>query len=248
MPSQALSTPNSKPWRTKAERTRAAILAAAERQFAQRGFRETRLEDVADEVGLKRAALFYHFRDKRALYEAVVEDVFADLLARLEAVLAGRGPLADRIDASIEVWVDALAARPAMARLILRKAADAPTDDPEPIFPRAPAFLAMGRRLFEEGQRSGELNPIRPDPFHVISAIVGASVFYFAALRSVLPGEDFDPLAPAELAAHRRDLVRTARRLLGVGAPRPVPPPASIAPPEAAASLLEEESPGDPSR
>jgi len=237
MPAQAHSTPR----RSKAERTRAAILAAAERQFAQRGFRETRLEDVADEVGLKRAALFYHFRDKRALYEAVVDDVFADLLSRLETVLGRSGPLADRIDDAVEAWVDALAARPAMARLILRKAAEAPPEGAEPIFPRASEFLAMARRLFAEGQRSGELNPIRPDPFHVISAMVGTSVFYFAALASVLPGQDFDPLAPAELAAHRRDAVRTARRLLGVGAPRPVPPPASVAPAEA-------DSRGEPSR
>jgi len=209
--------------RTKAERTRAAILAAAERRFAERGFSDTRLEDVADDVGLKRATLFYHFRDKRELYQAMVEDVFGALLSRIEGLLASRGPLAQRIDASVEAWVDALAARPAMARLILRTAADAPADGAEPIFPRAPEFLALARRLFDSGRRSGELNPIRPDPFHVISALVGASVFYFAALRAVMPGQDFDPLAPVELAAHRRDLVRTARRLLGIGAARPVP-------------------------
>jgi len=237
MPGQTLSTRRP----TKAERTRAAILAAAERQFAQRGFRETRLEDVADEVGLKRAALFYHFRDKRALYDAVIEGVFADLLSRLETLLERSGPLAERIDASVEGWVDALAARPAMARLILRQAADAPADGTEPMFPRAPAFLAMGRRLIEAGQRSGELNPIRPDAFHVISALVGTSVFYFAALRSVMPGQDFDPLAPDELAAHRRDAVRTARRLLGVGAPRSVPRIESLAPPD-------DEGQGDPPR
>ena len=51
----------------KAERTRAAILAAAESLFARRGYAATRLEDVAEAVGVKRAALFYHFRDKQAL-------------------------------------------------------------------------------------------------------------------------------------------------------------------------------------
>ena len=50
----------------KAQRTRAAILAAAERLFARRGYAATRLEDVAEAVGLKRAALFYHFRDRRS--------------------------------------------------------------------------------------------------------------------------------------------------------------------------------------
>jgi len=138
-------------------------------------------------------------------------------------MLGRSGPIALRIDACVEAMVDALAARPAMARLILRKAADAAPDETEPLFPQAPAFLAMVRRLIEDGQRSGELNPIRPDPFHVISTLLGTSVFYFAALRSVLPGQPFDPLEPVELAAHRRDAVRTARRLLGIGAPRLAP-------------------------
>src|SRR5262252_5018884 len=68
----------------KAARTRAAILAAAEQQFARRGFVATRLEDVAEAVDLKRAALFYHFRDKQSLYDAVVADAFGSLAARLE--------------------------------------------------------------------------------------------------------------------------------------------------------------------
>lgn len=242
MPRQAPATPRP----TKAERSRAAILASAERLFAQRGFSDTRLEDVAEDAGLKRATLFYHFRDKRALHAAVIDDVFSDLLSRIEAMLGGSAPIAERIDACVEAFVDALAARPAMARLILRKAADAAPDEAEPIFPRAPAFLSMVRRLIEEGQRSGELNPIRPDPFHVISALLGTSVFYVTALRSVLPGQAFDPLEPVELAAHRRDAVRTARRLLGVGAPRLAP----STPRSAASSLAasDQDAPGDPSR
>ena len=55
----------------KADRTRAAVLDAAERLFARRGYAATRLEDVAEAVGVKRAALFYHFRDKQALYDAI---------------------------------------------------------------------------------------------------------------------------------------------------------------------------------
>ena len=75
----------------KAQRTRAAILEAAERLFARRGYAATRLEDVADAVGLKRAALFYHFRDKtelaRVLLERYIERetaMFDDLFARAD--------------------------------------------------------------------------------------------------------------------------------------------------------------------
>ncbi|MGH7287017.1 MAG: TetR family transcriptional regulator, partial [Myxococcota bacterium] len=54
---------------SKALRTRAAILAAAEAVFAERGFAAARLEDVAARVGIRRASIVYHFRDKRELYD-----------------------------------------------------------------------------------------------------------------------------------------------------------------------------------
>jgi len=67
----------------------------------------------------------------------------------------------------------------------------------------------------------GELRPLHDDPFHAASALLGATVFYVSALASLLPAADFDPLAPAEVAAHKRGVLRTARHLLGTGAPRP---------------------------
>jgi TetR/AcrR family transcriptional regulator len=204
----------------KAERTRAAILEAAEREFARRGYAATRLEDVADAVGVRRAALFYHFRDKQALYDAVIEDAFRELVARVEAALSAGGPIAPRIEAAVEAWVDAIQARPALARLILRHAADAEERPANPLFPAAERLLRMAWALFEDGRRSGELQPLHDDPFHVASALMGATVFYVSALAPLLPLGDFDPLAPEQFAAHKRDALRTARRLLGMGAPR----------------------------
>jgi len=202
---------------SKGDRTRGRILEAAEQLFAARGFAETRLEDVADHVGVRRAALFYHFRDKQALYEAVVSDVFADLLDRLGVVLFGTGPVPDRIDACIEVWVDAVGARPTLARFLLREAAGADPTVVSPMVDRGAEFLESGRKLFEEGVRTGVLRPVRPDPFHVISAVVGSTVFYVAALRALLPSMRFDPLAPSELEAHKRDVLQMVRHLLGYG-------------------------------
>ena len=202
---------------SKGDRTRARIMAAAERVFAARGFAETRLEDVAEEVGVRRAALFYHFRDKQALYDAVVADVFRDLLERLGEVLSTDGPVPGRIDACIEIWVDAVGARPALARFLLREAAGADPGVVPPLIDHGASFLERGRELFEEGVRSGVLKPVRPDPFHVISAVVGSTVFYVAALRSLLPSMQFDPLVPDELAAHKRDVLQMVRHLLGYG-------------------------------
>jgi len=204
----------------KAERTRAAVLAAAERLFARRGFAATRLEDVAEAVGVKRAALFYHFRDKQELYDAVIEDAFGALVACLDEAFSVPRPIAERIERAVEAWVDAIVARPALARLILRHAAEAEENGDQPLFPAAERLLRVGFSLFEQGRASGELQPVHDDPFHTASAVVGATVFFVSAFGALLPTSEFDPLAPQQVAAHKRDALRTVRRLLGIGTPR----------------------------
>ena len=198
----------------KAERTRAAILAAAERLFAERGFDATRLEDVASAVGIRRASIVYHFRDKAELYDAVLADVLGTLRARLERVLLEDAPFAQRIERAVSTWIDEVVARPALGRLLLREVADGtPARDSRlaphlrPFFPLVERFLAT---------RDVAL-PRDVDPVAVASQVAGGTVFFVAAMPSLLPGLAFDPLDPARLEALRRDLLGAVRRLLGAG-------------------------------
>jgi len=54
--------------REDAERTRADILQAAGVVLKRRGYSSTRLEDVAQEAGVTRGAIYWHFRNKQDLY------------------------------------------------------------------------------------------------------------------------------------------------------------------------------------
>jgi TetR/AcrR family transcriptional regulator len=215
---------------SKAQVTRAAILSAAEDQFAQRGYVATRLEDVAAAVGLKRAALFYHFRDKQSLYDAVIADAFGQLASALQEAFAVPSPVSVRIERAVEVWVDTIAKRPTIARLILRHAAEAEEHTTPGIFPGAERLLGTAWSLFEQGRASGELNPVNDDLFHAASAVLGATIFYVSALSSLLPNARFNPLAPEQVEAHKRDALRTVRMLLGIRAGRKGKRPASAAP------------------
>jgi len=53
------------------EATRAALLDAATRRFAELGYAGTSLEDVAADIQATRGAVYHHFASKRALFEAV---------------------------------------------------------------------------------------------------------------------------------------------------------------------------------
>jgi len=210
------AAPFEAPTGTKAERTRNALLAAAENLFAEQGYAAVKLEDVADKLGLTRAALFYYFRDKQSLYDAMLADAFGPLAKRLEEVLAAEGKsITKRIELAAGAWVDSLVARPTLARLILRIVADGLHTE-HGVFADDDRLAMKFLALFQEGRKSGEFKPLHDNPFHVASAVLGTSVFYVAALAALVPHARFEPLDPEQVAAHKREVLFEARRLLGI--------------------------------
>jgi AcrR family transcriptional regulator len=106
---------------TKAEQseaTRAALVGAAERLFAERGFADTPTEVVVQAAGVTRGALYHHFRDKTDLFRAVYESLEVQLLERVEQAVAGiTDPLAVLRKGS-EAFLDGCL-DPAVQRIVL---------------------------------------------------------------------------------------------------------------------------------
>jgi TetR/AcrR family transcriptional regulator len=200
---------------SKAERTRAAILDAAEALFAARGFEATRLEDVAERVGIRRASIVYYFRDKRELYDAVLEGVFSPLLAEVQGALEGGGALAARIEAAVSAWVEYVARRPSLPRLLLREVLDA--GEAPVLRGVTQPFFALVERVLARSGRDPLLSGASLDPAHLASAVAGTSVFYLTALPALVP-ELGEPISPERLRDHKEQLLRVTRRL--IAAPR----------------------------
>lgn len=64
----------------------ATILQAARRRFLQWGYSGTSTASLAEDLGITKAALYYHWADKEALFLAVVEDYLAEVSADLAAL------------------------------------------------------------------------------------------------------------------------------------------------------------------
>jgi TetR/AcrR family transcriptional regulator len=194
--------------------TRARIVAAAERHFAERGFEAARLEDIAADVGIRRAAIFYHFGDKQELYDAVLDAAFAGALSGM----SNDGTLAERLETWLANWIDYVAQRPSVARLILREAANAQPSVKSPLERAGQAPIAWFRAVIDEGIAKGELKPVA-DPYRFISLMGATTVFHFAAMPWLVRGVPFDAWNPVELEKHKRELLVVARIMLGIASP-----------------------------
>ena len=95
--------------RTQAERTettRAALLDAARRLFAERGYAAVGTEEIVRSAGVTRGALYHHFDGKRELLAAVYEQMEEEIAARLgDSVTPGAGAL-ETLEAGAEMFLD----------------------------------------------------------------------------------------------------------------------------------------------
>ncbi len=94
------------------------ILDAAEDLFAEKGYSATSLSDVADRVGIRSPSLYNHFRNKEALYLAVLERLLAEFSRPLQEM--ARSPQLDQ--EMVLRWLETVVrqhhANPNLARLL----------------------------------------------------------------------------------------------------------------------------------
>ena len=76
--------------------TRHSLLDAAERVFAERGVSRTTLSDIAGAAGVTRGAIYWHFKNKADLFNAMMERVTLPMEQGLEQV--GNDPARDPVE------------------------------------------------------------------------------------------------------------------------------------------------------
>jgi len=200
-----------------AEETRELILQAAEVEFANRGFARARLEDIAEPVGITRAAIIYHFGDKQALYTAVLEATFTALAERIRAALEADAPHAERVERLIGAWVDYAAERPTLARLFMREVADSPRALTPELRQLVDPMFSVVTEGIENGQKEGAFRNV--DPALVVSVLAGATV-WFVTNAPLLGGEESKRLPSEEVSSvFRKELIGVTRHLLGTNKP-----------------------------
>ncbi|MEV4575823.1 helix-turn-helix domain-containing protein [Nonomuraea jabiensis] len=87
------------------ERTRAAVLAAAREEFAERGYADAKVDRIAERAELTRGAVYSNFPGKRALYLAVLVDSLGPAAAEQGPPPSG---LAEALGKFARVWLERL--------------------------------------------------------------------------------------------------------------------------------------------
>jgi len=197
-----------------ARSTRDVILDAAERRFAEFGFAGVSVRDIAAEAGLKnQASLYHHFKNKRALYEAVLARGLGPLIdVVVESGVAGKPPVpGEGDDTFLDRMIDYLVSHPHLPRLIERAGLDDSKYLRSVLTRLLRPFYAEGLSVLENADGPwdvAELPHLAVGLYHLIFG-------YFAntALLEVVLQQD--PQRPEAIERQRRFLKTALALLLG---------------------------------
>lgn len=194
--------------RGKPEESRAAILKAAVHEFAREGVAGARTDAIARFAGVNKALLYYYFKDKEALYQAVLDEVFSGVRSTVHNALSQQLPPRKKLEAYISAHFNYIASNPPYHRLVHAEFLRA-SRDPSKLQRVAkqyfrPVFSELSS-LLKEGAESGDFYPV--NPIHFIPSMISVIVFYFttAPIMKVLTG--FDPMSPERLAERREAVI-----------------------------------------
>ncbi len=194
--------------RGRPEASRAAILKAAVGEFAEHGIAGARTDAIARAAHVNKALLYYYFKDKDALYEAVLDQVFSGLRAQVTPVLDSDLPPRQKMLEYLGTYFDYIAANPRFPRVVqgewVRSGAKG-----------SAAMQRVARKYFRpifekvsevllEGIRTGEFRAVNPMDF--LPSVVAVIVFYFTTAPVMKALMKVDPLS-AERIRERRAFV-----------------------------------------
>jgi AcrR family transcriptional regulator len=173
----------------RAHDVRDRIFASAMRHFSARGFASSSLREIAEDARTTKPMIFYYFGSKERLYGSVMRESIEDAVVAIREDLAADAPVAVRVLAFCERYLDHFLAHQASIALLVRE-----------VFglggmPMADATFAMRERIREplcavlrEGMETGVLQ--QDEVATCASAIVG--ILNMFILAHVFAGQPID--------------------------------------------------------
>ena len=178
--------------------TKRALLDIAKELFTERGYAHTSTEEVVRRAKVTRGALYYHYRDKAALFEAVFDEVrLGYLQAVKERVQATEGDTWQQLVTGCQAFIESVA-DPSVQRIVY---VDGPAVLDWSIEQRRAPGLILLRNIFKKLMAEGLVEQMPLEPLIRLIWVT----FFEAAIYISQVGDN---------AAARKEMTDTLIRLL----------------------------------
>ncbi|MGQ0824555.1 MAG: TetR/AcrR family transcriptional regulator [Actinomycetota bacterium] len=189
--------------------TKEQIIDVARRRFSDHGYAGTSLTEIADEVGIRRPSLLYHYPSKEALYRAVLLESFAEWVDLVDQAIEGPREGWPQVERMLRAAFRFFEERPDFVRLVRWEALEGG------LFLRNELAVLL-RPLFDRGadflEREMEAGRLRHyDARQLLLTGYGAVLSYLSDAPLMTGLLDADPLSPMALRARQEHVIEVLR-------------------------------------
>jgi len=153
------------------------IIEAAKVVFVRKGYEETKMGDIAAEVGMSRTALLYYFHTKEVLFDAIFQQLMSGLLPNVALIVEEQTSCLEKIPKIVDQYISMLQRNPFLPLFIVSEF----NRDPKHLYK---TLLKNSQRieplLRMEALMEGEMErgTLRRMPFlYIASSLVSLAVF-----------------------------------------------------------------------
>jgi TetR/AcrR family transcriptional regulator len=154
------------PPRRNAEATKTKIIGNAMQLFSKKGFDATTVDDIAGESGVNKALLYYYFKNKSGLYEAVMTQVLDAIHDAVAGASGGHDDPVTELEAFVKTYARYAQEHPYFPALLLRELSDSGAHLPEMMFGKMRRLFALLGDILKRGEVQGIFKPAIPMVVH----------------------------------------------------------------------------------
>ncbi|GIU93469.1 MAG: TetR family transcriptional regulator [Acidimicrobiia bacterium] len=147
---------------SKASDRRNQILEVATRLFSERGYAATSLEDIAEEIGFTKPAIYYYFKSKDEILFHIHDRIVQEGLAQIRAIRAQGGSPSQQLEQVLREHMRRLLANVEANLVFAREQAALPADKAALINQQDRRYEEEVREIYREGVKAGVFVDIDP--------------------------------------------------------------------------------------
>lgn len=145
-----------------AEASQKLIIKHAIELFSQKGYASASMDELATRSGLNKAMVFYYFKNKKGLYEAVMHEILVEIQKIIQEENKMHQTPAQELEGFIRTYAQFAHTHPYLPSLLLKELSDSGAVIPEILFVSMRQLFALFSDILKRGEKEGSFTDTKP--------------------------------------------------------------------------------------